>query len=261
MEHHGGWLEAEVFETHGSTVTCTYEVDGMTGYREIDDSETSMMRPLGRRVARGTLTTTTSSSYASSIYSDATSRHGGRLELEPESDLHPDCRAKLDRHPVTPAKQRDSLVDAVSRIEQEGREFQELALSYLVSGSLLSGESGSTPVLPRGTGATPRLARLAQQHARRDPQRVPSMSDPLDEVRFNVGDQVWIYSNSENEWVVGEVESIYVGDSTNSSTDAQRTIVRVMYWAGDAKRGKDISANDRGLLRPMDGARPRAPAE
>eukprot|EP01043_Picozoa_sp_COSAG02_P121645 COSAG02_NODE_58494_length_277_cov_0.584270_1_plen_22_part_10 len=22
MEHHGGWLEAEVFETHGSTVTC-----------------------------------------------------------------------------------------------------------------------------------------------------------------------------------------------------------------------------------------------
>ncbi len=254
-------MEAEVFEIRGGTVTCTFEVNGMTGYREIDDSETSMIRPLGRRVARGTLTTT-SSSYAS-MYSDSTSsvsRHGGRAELEPEpgSGLEPDYGTKPEQHDLTPGKQRDSLVDAVSRIEQEGREFQELALSYLMSGSLYN-ESCSTPVLQRGTGATPSLARLAQQHAR-DRQRIPPMSDHLDEVRFNVGDQVWVYSNSENDWVVGEIESIY-RDSSKSSTDSRRTIVRVMYWAGDAKRGKDISANDRGLLRPMDSSRPRAPAE
>ena len=55
VENHGGWMEAEVFEIRGGTVTCTFEVNGMTGYREIDDSQTSMIRPLGRRVARGTL--------------------------------------------------------------------------------------------------------------------------------------------------------------------------------------------------------------
>ena len=176
------------------------------------------------------------------------------------SEPQPDYGAELDRHALTPSRQRDSLVDAVSRIGQEGREFQELALSYLASGSLLSGESG-TPVLPRGTGATPRLARLAQQHARRYPQRVHSIGDPPDEVRFNVGDQVWVYSNAENKWIVGEVESIYTREPSKRSTDERRTIVRVMYWASDSKRGKDISANDRGLLRPMDGAPPRAPAE
>lgn len=257
---HRRWLEAEVFEIEGNTVTCIFEADGMTGYREIDDSDTSLMRPLGRRAARGTVSTTTiSSSPASSNYSDSAcettwddSRSEAQLQPEPEPEY---------------VLSRDSLSEAVARIEQEvsRKEFQELAMSYLATASTLQSTSSvGTPLLPRGGGSTPRLARLAQQYTPRDRQRAPSLSDPLADVRFSVGDQVWIYSNSANEWIVGEVESIHTAASSNSNTDGlprPRTIVRVMYWAGDAKRGKDIDASDRGLIRPVDGGRPCSPAE
>ena len=251
-EEHG-WLEAQVHDIDGRTVTCVFEVHGMVGFREIEDSQVSMMRPLGRRPARGTLTASTSNS-PSSIYSDRgdvayeTAKYSGQLQPEPEPELEPELGFTTN---LTPVKQRDSLADAVARIEQEGREFQELALSYLVSGSVLS-DTGS------GGGGTPRLARLAEQYTPRDGEHAPSLSDPLVEARFDVGDPVWIYSSSANHWIAGEVESIHVGASATRSTDERCTIVRVMYWAGNAKRGKDVDASDRGLIRPF-GSRPPGP--
>ena len=229
----------------------------MTGYREIDESDTSVMRPLGRRVARGTLTTTRSfpsSTFTDSSYDSLRLGDSG-LRLEPEPEPEPELDATL-------VKQRDSLADAVARIEAESREFQELALSLILSGSVPSDKAVGTPALPRGRGgSTPRLARIARQHARQDGQRAPSLSDPLADVRFDVGDQVWVYSNTENKWIAGEVESIHAGESSKHNTHTRRTIVRVMYWAANAKRGKDIEANDRGLLRPFDGPCPRPPGE
>ena len=274
----------------GGLVTCTYTLEnGLVGYMEIAADDRDAIRVLGRGAV-----------------SRATRADGSRYssyEPEPEPEPEPEeleyeerlarfgLKPVAELSPTSPPNrgggQRDSLADAMARIEREGAEFREAALSYLVSGSTQQSEAGGgetplaralaaaqteqqqqqeTPRQPRGRGGnTPRLARLAEQHTPRGRQRAPSLTDPLAEVRFSVGDEVWVYSTSSNKWIVGEVESVRARESSKGG--GKRTTVRVMYWSGDAKRGKDIDADDRTLIRPLDPSlgrsvqRPRSPAE
>ena len=277
----GEWFEGEVYEVDGrtGTITCTVQDDGVR-YVEIEDSDiVTKIRPMGRRAARGTVTA-------------AQQRERGRIyypEPEPEPEVDECVAAWVDQHCSRPSPvprelsrsgQRDSLAGAMARVTQEGPEFQEAAFSYLAS------TVSTTPDRQQGVFYEPLTpTSVAVDTPSRQPQRAraerggqkqerpPSMTDPLVEVAFTVGEEVWIYSTSASKWVVGEVQAVIERQRPASSRPLSRSgtsarsdretvvLVQVSYWAGNAKRAKDVEARDRRLIRPLHAGQPNGPAE